>query len=80
MHRFIDVLSRNPEIGMISSIFSLGLSFTDITLILKLSGMGIGVLIGLLTLYIKIIEATKVTKELKEITKTKPKKRKYATR
>lgn len=76
MHRFIDILSTYPEIGMISSILSLGLSFTDITLILKFSGMGLGVLIGLITLYIKIIEATKLTKELKAIIKTKPKKKK----
>ncbi len=64
MHKLAFLLENKPEIGIISSITAAGLSFTSMEEVLKYSGMGLGILIGLVTLYIKLIHAFKVTRDI----------------
>ncbi len=64
MHKLVFLLDTKPEIGIISSVTAAGLSFTNMESVLKFSGMGLGVLIGLITLYIKLIQAYKVTRDI----------------
>lgn len=64
MHKLRFILENKPEIGIISSITAAGFGFIKMEEILKYSGMGIGILIGLVTLYIKLIQAYKETKTI----------------
>ena len=62
----MSLLEKHPEIGMVSSISSFFMWFIESsTPYLKYAGILIGLLIGLVTLYIKIVHAVKDTKELK---------------
>lgn len=65
MHRLFLLLDTKPEIGIISSLSAAGLGFINIESMLKYSGMGLGILIGILTVYIKLIQAYKETRDIK---------------
>lgn len=67
MAKIMHFLSDNPEIGMITSISSFLMWFMDTSLpYLKYAGIATGLMIGVVTLYIKLIQAVKDTKELKK--------------
>lgn len=66
MSKLLELLEKRPEIGMLSSIASAGLSFSNIIAIIKFAGIVVGLAIGLVTLYIKIMQAIKETRVFKK--------------
>lgn len=66
---FLQILEKNPEIGMLSTALSVGITFVDVIAVVKIVSIVVGLLIGLITLYIKIVEAIRTTREFKKLNK-----------